>query len=415
MSIQTYIDADHHADRRDRRVDLDRLFTAHASPAFHRLCLDHASDGEPDLPPSLDPCEKVGTSEPESPEGPSPGGVRDTLLQSLTRSDERQQRVLGLIEAEEFAAAKRLAYCGRQSVQLRCAHCDSTDNFVPITCDVRLCRQCARKRQGQAIGQYAPVVSQWDQPTIITLTDENAESVASIDDLRADFNRFRDRVIPTEGATIREGARKSWCWRSDGGEPKTDYWKQAWCAPRDSRARWRAAKAENEYVSEGKGIPVSELIRGGFYAFDIKEQEAGRYHNHIHILCDASYCPQPAYSAVWSDITGSPVVDVRRIDPGNEKSVENAIAEVVGYAAKPPEFSSVEAEVEYYAELKGSKLIQPFGDLHGNTPQNDEHLLCADCGEVPEWWDYLGLVDEAYDTMQPSWEEDADRPPPGSD
>jgi len=120
---------------------------------------------------------------------------------------------------------------------------------------------------------------------------------------------------------------------------------------------------------------------------------------------DAAYIPQAALSSVWEDLTGAPVVDVRRGD-------QEALRDVVGYVCKPPEFESVEAQIDYLTTLKGRQLLQPFGSLYGNTPEKEGLLRCANCDVVPVWWDYLGIVDEFYDTMTPTWEESGDRPPP---
>jgi hypothetical protein len=332
----------------------------------------------------------------------------------MSRSPERQSVITALVEEGEIPSAKRMAYCGRQSVQLECSTCGSTDNFVPITCDVRLCWDCAKKRQGELINKYLPAVREWDDPALMSLTIENSPDLEAVDEIRDALGRFLDRVIPTEGETERDGEHKSWCWLSDGGIPRTDHWKQALCRPGEdaSRARYEASRLETEYVEQGRGIPMDEIIDGGLYGIDVKEQWDGTYNVHIHALIDALYCPQAAYSAVWEDVTGAPVMDVRRVTDSKHDDVEDALAEVIGYAVKPPEFESLDAEVEYLTRLKGSKLVQPFGSLHGNTPDVDGDLLCGECGDVPLWWDYVGLVDEAYDTMTPSWEETGDRPPP---
>ncbi|MDN4015316.1 hypothetical protein QX233_22970, partial [Chryseobacterium gambrini] len=79
--------------------------------------------------------------------------------------------------------------------------------------------------------------------------------------------------------------------------------------------------------------------------------------------------PQAALSSVWEDLTGAPVLDVRRIEERGDLDTESALAEVIGYVTKPPEFESVADEVEYLTALKGSRLVQPFGSLHGNTPR----------------------------------------------
>lgn len=417
---QPSLDADH--ETRRETAELSRLFKAHRSPAF--LWLVHNSTGiplarsddssdRPDLPLSLDTCEKVRRSTGEPPEDGPITDAYDAIQKAVSRDRPRQKRVLGLIMEGEVSAARRLAYCGRQSVQLECGECGSADNFVPITCDVRLCEDCARRRMGQLIHKYLSTVEQWSNPCLLTLTVENADDLSAVSEIRDDFGRFRDRVIPTEGETTREGARKSWCWLTDGGEPRTDYWKQSLCARSDGRSRYHASRLEAEYVSQGRGIPVDELIRSGLYGIDVVEEPDGSLNVHIHALIDALYCPQPAYSAVWEDVTGAPVVDIRTVEESDHKSREDALAEVIGYATKPPAFESVESEARYAAELKGTKMVQPFGELHGNTPEPEAVLKCAHCGNDPLWWDYLGLVDESYDTTDAGEVNgsDDDRPP----
>jgi hypothetical protein len=110
---------------------------------------------------------------------------------------------------------------------------------------------------------------------------------------------------------------------------------------------------------------------------------------------------------LWDDLTDAPVVDIRRVD-GTE---EGALMDVIGYAAKAPEFESLEDQVAYLQTLKGSKLIQPFGDLHGNTPDVSAMLLCESCGRSPRWWNYRGTVDGEYTTVEIVTDQ-GDRPPP---
>jgi hypothetical protein len=425
-SVQSYIDDDHHAnrlenraDRRDRRVDLDRLFTAHSSPSFHRLVLDHAGIDSPDLGTSLDHCEQVHRSgENHDTEADYPATIEDVdhitdateaLQSSIGRERRRQDHVVGLIGAGEPAHAKRLALCMQQSVQLECptlaGGCGSNDNYVPASCDSRLCPTCMNRRIGHAIEKYEPVVSSMDNPTLLTFTIENMPDVETGKEaVQGAFGRLRRRVIPTSG----EQGEKRWIWRRDGGEPADEYWKAKVLG---ARRHDLARSLQRRFVDQGKGIPFTELVDGGIYGIDVKQQESGRYHVHIHCIADMAYTPQPALSSVWEDITGAPVMDVRRIGQREGLSAESAIAEVIGYVAKPPEFASVDDEIEYLTALKGSKLIQPFGSVYGNVPDVNGLLKCTDCEVAPAYWNYLGYVDGQYDTM--ILETDGDRPPPG--
>jgi hypothetical protein len=161
-------------------------------------------------------------------------------------------------------------------------------------------------------------------------------------------------------------------------------------------------------VEQGKGIPMKELVRGGFYGVDIKQQSDGTYNVHLHVLCDMAYIPQPALSEVWNDVAGAPVLDVRRC----YSSEKDALLEVIGYATKPPEFENVEDAVSVVSGLKGSCLVQPFGDLYGDN-QHVHRLVCPNCEEVPEWWEVLGYIDVPRTPDESgSCNTAGDRPPP---
>jgi hypothetical protein len=73
-------------------------------------------------------------------------------------------------------------------------------------------------------------------------------------------------------------------------------------------------------------------------------------------------------------------------------STKDALLEVIGYATKPPEFDDVEDAVSVVTGLKGSCLVQPFGDLYGDN-RNSHRLVCPNCEEIPDWWEILGCID----------------------
>ena len=421
--VEDYDDGDSDDD------DLTDLFRAHTSPAFRRLT-ERAAGVSPDREPttSVPTCEKVPTSD-EALAREQPGEYRyvdhvtdaaEALRASLGRSRERQEKILALIGAGEVSHAKRLAMCGRQSVELGCAGINGcgTPNYVPISCDSRLCPDCAAKRQGRAVGRYKGVVEDWEHPTMMRLSlDHRVEPDdlgRAVDALRGAFGRLRRRVIQPSGShqATEDGERKRWVWKDDGGEPADYYWKTMLQASGERRL---AKRLEMKYVKEGRGIPMDELVHAGFYGIDIKEKEDGRLNVHMHILADVPFLPQAALASVWDDLVGAPVVDVRRVEERGEQGAASAAMEVVGYAAKPPEFESVDNEVAYVQTLKGSKLVQPFGSLHGNTPSQDVHLFCEHCEQSPSLddgveWSYNGVVDGHFETALVGGPE-GDRPP----
>jgi len=153
-------------------------------------------------------------------------------------------------------------------------------------------------------------------------------------------------------------------------------------------------------------------VSGGIYAIDIRQVDSSEYNVHLHAVVDSPYIPQAALSAVWEDITGDPVVDVRRIYDRGKESLQEALQETVGYAVKPPEFETLDDEIGFVQATKGAPLVHPFGSLHGSAEDGAGDLLCARCENTPAWWNYLGMVADRRDNMGKAWEVDGDRPPP---
>ena len=406
MSQQTGLHHDHAAQREARQIE--EAFRAHLSPAFEAITRKAANiqtDREPHS--SLANCEKVPTSaEDAEPSGDYPETASDldhitdateAVRASVARSRDRQEKVLGLIQAGEVAHAKRLAMCGRRSVQLECGDCGSDGNFVPVSCGSRLCDSCMNEKMGRVAGQYLPVVEGWDHPTMMRLSLPNRvepERVEeAVDALRGAFGRLRRRKVQVDDETFRK-----------------------WMGVLRARGERKLAKRWEIERRNGRGIPMDEIVRSGFYGIDIKQGDDGTLNVHLHVLADVPYLPQSALSELWDDLTDAPVVDIRRVEQQGDSDRESALLEVIGYAAKAPEYESVDDEVAYYEALKGSKLIQPFGELHGNTPDAGLPMYCCTCERSPGEWLYVGTVEDGGTcTVGVGSPPDGDRPPPEVD
>jgi hypothetical protein len=352
------------------------------------------------------------------------GGDRLTAIyEVMGRDDRRVEKVLALLERDEVSHALRLATCGHRSVQLECPElaggCGHEENYVPISCGSRLCPDCTDDNMGRLIEEWKPAVSSMTHPTFATFTIENVDDAAEGREKVVEaFGRLRQRTIPFEGETRREGSTKRWCWWRDGGRP-SDRWK---VHLQEAGAHDLARRLQSEYVRyewedvtghhQGRAIPFKELVDGGLYAVDVKQVGPDEFNVHLHVVMDAPYVPQAALSAVWEDLTGDPVVDLRRIYDRSGGGIEYALAETVAYAVKSPEFESIEAAVDFVTELKGKALVHPFGSLHGAATNAAGLLRCANCEQTPSWWNYKGFVDHSIDNMGKDWDTDGDRPPP---
>jgi hypothetical protein len=250
------------------------------------------------------------------------------------------------------------------------------------------------EKMGSVANQYLPVVKNWDHPTMVRLSlpqrvePERVET--AVDAIRGAFGRLRRRKVQVDDETFRK-----------------------WMGVLRARGERRLAKRWEMERNQGRGIPMDEIMQSGFYGIDIKQGEDGTLNVHLHILANIPYLPQSALSDLWDDLVDAPVVDIRRVEESGGQDRESALMETVGYAAKAPEYENVEDEVAYYGALKGSKLLQPFGDLHGNTPEGGLPMFCCTCDRSPEAWKYLGVVEDGGTcTVGVGSPADGDRPPP---
>lgn len=387
----------------------EQLCDPHAVPDFSKRGLSDPGDGD-----LLGLVYRLGIEDNDRAvdlalEAKHSADAREALYGALEREDgERREKVVRLLEHGAVGEARRLALCGRQSVRLECpdefgaAGCGYDENYVPISCGSRLCPDCMDSQIGRKVERYGRVVRRWADPTFYTLTIENvSDAETGTDAVVGAFRRFRRRSIPVDG--------DGWHWYREGGdEPSTGWKAQLLRAGKHDLVR----RLQRKYVNQGKQIPVSELLRGGIYAVDVKQKGSEDWNVHLHVLADAHWIPQAALSAEWADVSGSPVVDVRRIYGRADGSVEDALLETVAYACKAPEFESIEDAVGYMQSMKNRRFVQSFGKTHGNVPDLEGQLLCGRCECTPAWWNYQGIVHDHIDNMGTTHSADSDDPPP---
>lgn len=123
-------------------------------------------------------------------------------------------------------------------------------------------------------------------------------------------------------------------------------------------------------------------IKGGLYVIQLKNIGNG-WNLHIHALIDVvagdmGYLSQQRISDNWLEITGdSMVVDVRKA-----RNSKLGFRYIVRYLTTPPELDG--QELLYNRVLKGTRLIQTFGDLYGSHPDKPKMPPCEVCG-CNEW------------------------------
>jgi len=337
---------------------------------------------------------------------------------AMDRDHYRRRAVLELIRQGEDQHARRLATCGRQSVQLECptfyGGCGHDENYVPVSCKSPLCQDCYKRRMGKEIGRYKSVVEEWSNPAMlrIGLDGRRDDPDAARQELLEILKKFNRRKVPPSGE--HQGVR--WVWKSDGGEPAKHHWKASLTG---NGFYSTAAEWEREYVQEGKWIPVQEIMPARVRGIDQKQGEDGSWNVHAHILADMTYFPQAALASIVEDCGGGPNVDVRHISEKNDLGPTSAVMECIAYAMKPPEAENLEDQVEMVIAQKGAKLVQPGGRIHGqyegddaqHVPDPGAGLKCEKCEMQPNRWEYLGLVDEVINNMGVVGGSDSEGPP----
>lgn len=288
------------------------------------------------------------TSKTATPEGFQdlvPDGYMNSLVHRGEESHRAQVRaqVAYLMRQDGYhTPARNYETCREHTSKLWCEDCQKVGE-VEITCDISICDRCAEKRQAQVMSKYRRNVlsaMNLNAMKFMTLTMPNTDNLAEgIDEIRDAFNKLRRRQYEPEGSS-------------------------------DHR--------------------FGDRMYGGIYAIEANWREDG-WNVHMHVLYEGHRIDQEALSETWEDLTGAPVVDIRRADDG-----EGRVSELCKYLAKPPfadqnepQFSpTAEAHkmYEYFKATYQTPMAQVFGKFHHATEGtetisiNTPSAICPHCG-----------------------------------
>lgn len=124
---------------------------------------------------------------------------------------------------------------------------------------------------------------------------------------------------------------------------------------------------------------VPALARG-LYAVEVNENAAGWY-VHIHALVDCRWVYAGKVQAIWQQLTGASVLDVRRV---KQHGFTGALLEVVKYVTKPTGSDSpltAEQIDELGAAIHGRRLVATWGLSLNSILQETtaQRLVCPKC------------------------------------
>jgi len=216
--------------------------------------------------------------------------------------------------------AEAVEHCGQEFKVGQCTWCLSFPAF-PLTCDNRLCPDCASRRAETTISEHHDILCQINHPKFITLTCLSVEHLT------------REFILKQVKYFTRLRHRKVWskCW---GGLRGTEF-----------------------TYTPGVG-----------------------WHMHFHIIVGSGYIDQALLSSEWEEISGAKIVDIRAI-----KGVDkwDGIREVIKYPAKVSSFvDNPELVNEFLVATKGLKLVCGFGALYRVRTRRHGagKMVCPVCG-----------------------------------
>jgi hypothetical protein len=85
-------------------------------------------------------------------------------------------------------------------------------------------------------------------------------------------------------------------------------------------------------------------------------------------------------SAIWENITGDPVIDIRRV-----RSHKDALRYVLKYVTKPPCLETPEDFVEFIMAFSCIPMLKTFGSWYNTINLPKLFLVCKNCDSIMSW------------------------------
>lgn len=273
-------------------------------------------------------CSKGGSSHRDLPGGPE--GSSEGPSRDLQIRRELKKK---LVSSGFETASASIDACGNATIEISCNDCGHVET-VDHHCDNRVCDKCGSSRWKRTVeGLKERIFSRmdWNDVRFMTLTVKNTETLekSDVQDLRDAFKKLKRREF------------------------------------------------------------FDNRIDGGVYS--IESNFNGDWNLHLHVVYQGAYIPQERLSDAWADLTGCPIVDVRK-----SKGQDSDAEELAKYITKQPDVSgedgsaTVEDEadrlLEYHKAMYRTNLIQPFGIFHHSSDKAvslrwaNLRYECPECG-----------------------------------
>ena len=133
--------------------------------------------------------------------------------------------------------------------------------------------------------------------------------------------------------------------------------------------------------------------KGVLATVECKKTKSGFFYYHIHCLIEGAYVPQKEISDAWREISGFPIVHVKRI----WRTRSRALRYVLKYIMKGMNFASSRERTDFKASFRGVRFVRSFGEFYDREYREGKHVYfpCPSCGSIKSWvvLDFCDVVD----------------------
>jgi len=250
--------------------------------------------------------------------------------------------------------ADRFANCGTDFVVLECKNCKKLHTFS-LNCGLRICKVCTEKRYSKLRKRYGALIRAKNprQLSLLTLTIKNVQTLDSntIHNLIENFVTFRRRRYVQK--RLKGGL---WCIEIKGSKGNFNLHIHIII---ESKWFGRPTKSEISNISIPERLTTTKGVSSKEDLLNYTGKDIG----------------QIMLSAIWEEIAGDPVVDIRRVRSGKE-----ALKYVLKYVTKPPNLETPEDFVEFLFAFFSIPMLKLFGAWYNAVVLVKPRLMCLACG-----------------------------------
>jgi hypothetical protein len=155
---------------------------------------------------------------------------------------------------------------------------------------------------------------------------------------------------------------------------------------------WKPVKRQDPRIVRRLGSCLTTLLHRKLYArswrgllasVECKKTPQNEFYYHIHALIDGSYIPRIQLSRDWCQISGFPMVHIKRV----WRTRDRAFKYVLKYVLKGYSFEDEDDKKDFKSSMRGVRYIRSYGSLYDLNYKTSPHVYfpCPRCGAVKCW------------------------------